>query len=190
MRQPSGCGFARRNRASGATRASTASPAASERIQNAVGAVPLIFSLPFRFERADSPRRCGSGVQATGRERREESAQVAARQGRRCRDRSLRQGAILANGRARATNRQRRPLAREPSRLRPHRMDGSRNRSGSAEAAKPPARARKSRRQPDAGRCGVSPLERGGRDAGSNTGKNFSPEAQTQFAASRALTDK
>lgn len=125
MRQPSGCGFARRNRASGAMRASTASPAASERIQNAEGVALLIFSLPLQFERASSPRRCGSGVQATGRERREESAQVAARQGRRCRDRSLRQGVILANGRARTTNRQRRPIAREPRRLRPQRKDGA-----------------------------------------------------------------
>ena len=124
MRQPSGCGFARRNRASGATRASTASPAAAERIQNAEGTAPRPI-LILRFERADSTRRCGSGVQATGRERREVSAQVAARQGRRCRDRSMRRGAILANGRARTTNRQRRPLAREPSRLRPQRMDGA-----------------------------------------------------------------
>src|SRR5690606_31742938 len=107
MRQPSGCGFARRKSVSGATRANTASPAASERIQNTVGEASLTNSP--RFERAGSSLRCGSGVQATGRERREESAQVEARQGRRCRDQSLRQGAIQANGRARTTNRQRRP---------------------------------------------------------------------------------
>ena len=65
-----------------------------------------------------SPRRCGSEVQETGHERTEESAQVAARQGRRCRDRSLRQRAILANGRARTTNRQRRPLARRNAKAR------------------------------------------------------------------------
>ena len=50
---------------------------------------------------------------------------MGARQGRRCRDRSLRKGVILANGCARATNRQRRPLAREPSRLRPQRGAGA-----------------------------------------------------------------
>ena len=41
-----------------------------------------------------------------GREWREESAPVGARQSGRCRARRLRQGAILANGRAGATNRQ------------------------------------------------------------------------------------
>ncbi len=88
MRQPSGCGFARRKSVSGATRANTASPAASERIQTTDGVASLTNS--HRFERAGSSRSCGSGVQATGHERREESAQVEARQGRRCRERSLR----------------------------------------------------------------------------------------------------
>ena len=148
IRQPSGCGFARKNHASGAKRASTASPAASERIRNAGGAARLVISTPLQFERADSPRRGGSGVQATGREWRKESAQVIARSGRRCRDGSLRQGAILANGRARTTSRQRRPLAREPSRLRPQRTDWSRDRSGSPGVANPLARASKFRREP------------------------------------------
>ncbi len=100
MRQPSGCGFARRKSVSGATRANTASPAASERIQPTDGAASLTNS--HRYERAGSSRRCGSVVQATGHERRKESAQVEARQGRRCRDRSLRRersGRMVVPGR-------------------------------------------------------------------------------------------
>jgi hypothetical protein len=131
MRQPSGCGFARRKSVSGATRANTESPAASERIHTTDGAASLTNS--HRFERARSSRRCGSGVQATSHERREESAQVEARQGRRCRDPSLRRGAILANGRARTTNRQRRPIALEPRRLRPQRMAGAEIGAGAPE---------------------------------------------------------
>jgi hypothetical protein len=61
MRQPSGCGFARRNRASGATRASTASPAASERIQNARGAATLTSSSP--FDLSGRVRRVGAGAE-------------------------------------------------------------------------------------------------------------------------------
>lgn len=76
---------------------------------------------------------------------------MVARQGRRCRDRSLRRGAILANGRARATNRQRRPIAREASRLRPQRTDASRKRSGSAGG--PSAEARAGRIPVTAGIC-------------------------------------
>jgi len=107
IRQPSGCGFTGRKSASGATRASIGSPAAFERASQGRRSL-ADFSLPVSVL-AGSARRCGSGVQATGHEWRKESAPVGARQGRRCRDRSLRKGAILAMGCARATNRQRRP---------------------------------------------------------------------------------
>ena len=68
-----GQGFADHGCASGATRASTGSPAASERHPE--------------VERDRPARRCGSGAKATGREWRKESAPAGARQGRRCRDR-------------------------------------------------------------------------------------------------------
>ena len=70
---PQGSGYAHYRCASGATRASTGSPAASERS-------PWV-------ERDRTARRCGSGAKATGREWRKESAPAGARQGRRCRDR-------------------------------------------------------------------------------------------------------
>ena len=57
------------------------------------GAASLTIFNTYQFGRADSAHRCGSGVQATGREWREESAQVRVRQERRSCDWSLRQGA-------------------------------------------------------------------------------------------------
>ena len=50
----------------------------------------------------------------------------------------------------------------------------SRNRSGSAGAMPPHARSGNSRHQPASGRCGVSPLEWGGRDKDSRAGKDIS----------------
>jgi hypothetical protein len=158
---------------SGGAGNNTGSPAAFERIHVTDGAASLTNS--YRFERVGSARRRVSGVQATGHERRKELAMVGARQGHRCRERSLRRerswrmvvlGRRIARGGRECGN---------LSRLRPQRMDGSRNRSGSAGVMNPNARARNSRPQPASGRCGVSPLEWGGRDADSNAGKGISP---------------
>jgi hypothetical protein len=73
---------------------------------------------------------------------------VGARQGPRCRDRSLGRRAILANGRARATNRQRGPIARNQAvsdaanGWSPERSDGAGTGRAQASAERIPGSAR------------------------------------------------
>jgi len=96
---PQGTGFANYGCASGATRASIGSPAASERHPS--GRVGTDGAQVWERSEGDRPW-VEEGVGAGGSAARPPVS----------RPESLRPGAILANGRARTTNRQRRPWAR------------------------------------------------------------------------------
>ena len=93
---PQGSGYAHYRCASGATRASTGSPAASER--HPLGRVGPEGAQVWERSEGDRPG-VEEGVGAGGSAARPPVS----------RPESLRPGAILANGRARTTNRQRRP---------------------------------------------------------------------------------
>lgn len=125
-------------------------------------------------EQDRTARRCGSGAKATCREWRKESAPAGARQARRCRHRRAcdreRSWRMVVLGRRIARGGRERGAKPSP----PATNGRSRSRSGHRSAGRSRS-CYPSRPWPASGRCGVSPLEWGGRDADSTAGKDLSP---------------
>ncbi len=187
MRQPTGDRLRTPRRRERCNESEPRSPAAIEHRNKWLGRSPRE---PIRSNASEAAGvEVRSGADAAIRERRTgvgEKSDGADRRCRACSLRNARSGRKVAG--LRAMFRPRRRKAQKPSRLRFAATKMPRERNGAPERRPRSEPLEAFRHQPASGRCGVSPLEWGGRDADSTAGKIFSPKKSGDLATPGNLT--